>query len=122
MSGDTSTLLQREFGRAISAKEVAEFFHVDPRTVKKYAHELGGVYLLGRLTFFENRVRERIDALQNNQAREDALARLRQTKRATGPKAFRHKNRGPELGGGGSESCGCPARIDPYGIFGGMGK
>jgi len=51
-----------ELGKPLTAKDVARILGVDPRTVRKYAVELGGVLIAGRLRFFEKRIRSSIDA------------------------------------------------------------
>ncbi len=55
--------LQNELGTPLTAGQVAELFGVDRRTVRKYSALYGGVWVApGRLGFFENRIRDIIDA------------------------------------------------------------
>jgi hypothetical protein len=50
--------LQKELGAPLTATQVAKILGVDPRTVRKYPENLGGVWVAGCLRFFENRIRE----------------------------------------------------------------
>jgi hypothetical protein len=55
--------LEAELGRQLTAKDVALILGLDPRTVRKYAIRLGGVEVIpGRWAFFENRVKEALNA------------------------------------------------------------
>ena len=55
--------LQQEFGAPMTVSQVAELLGVDRRTIKKYPELYGGVWVApGRLRFFENRIREILDA------------------------------------------------------------
>ncbi len=46
--------LKKELGKNLSVKEVASFFQLDVRTVRKYYLELGGSKLGRNILFFEN--------------------------------------------------------------------
>lgn len=60
--------LEKKFGRCITDLELAKYFQIDVRTLRKYAAELGGVMILpGKYRFFENLLRERIKDAQFNQ-------------------------------------------------------
>ena len=55
--------LQQEFGAPMTVSQVAELLGVDRRTIQKYPELYGGVRVApGRLRFFENRIREILDA------------------------------------------------------------
>ena len=74
--------LKEELGAALTPKEVAKLFGVDPRTVKKYADILGGVEVVpGRLRFFENQIRRFIHANGNLATRCSEVARRREDAR-----------------------------------------
>jgi len=63
--------LKEKFGRPIPASELAAFFGVDLRTLKKYAHLWGGIEVApGRLQFFEKLVEDRINAQLYQKTRE----------------------------------------------------
>jgi len=52
-----------DLGTLLSATEVASILGIDRRTVRKYPAFYGGVWVApGRLGFFENRIRDIIDA------------------------------------------------------------
>jgi len=59
------------YGKALRPAQVAKIFGLDPRTVRKYARELGGIEVFpGTWRFFEKLVKERIDyAIFDNEAR-----------------------------------------------------
>jgi hypothetical protein len=60
--------LELKYGRCITDTELAAYFRVDVRTIRKYAHALGGMMILpGKYRFFENLLRERIEYAQFNQ-------------------------------------------------------
>ena len=68
------TELQLKYGRMITPKELASFLRVDPRTVVKYAHRWGGIEISpGKYRFFENRIKEAIDAEYGDQERQTSL-------------------------------------------------
>ena len=55
--------LQQEYGAPMTVSQVAELLGVDRRTITKYPELYGGVWVApGRLRFFENRIREILDA------------------------------------------------------------
>ena len=50
------------YGKALKPAQVGKIFHLDPRTVRKYARDLGGVEVFpGTWRFFDKLVKERID-------------------------------------------------------------
>ena len=66
--------LESQFGRSIKPKELADFLGIDRRTVIKYADLWGGVQVSpGRYRFFENRIKEILNAWLDNETREKAL-------------------------------------------------
>jgi hypothetical protein len=63
----TSKDLEAEFGRCISDIELAKYINVDVRTLRKYAHWLGGVMVMpGKYRFFENLIKEKINHAELN--------------------------------------------------------
>ena len=54
--------LEKDLGKAMRAKEVAQYLGLDEKTVRQYHRELGGMRLGRRILFFERRI---IDAIQN---------------------------------------------------------
>ncbi|MCA1794253.1 MAG: helix-turn-helix domain-containing protein [Desulfobacteraceae bacterium] len=121
------TSLKDELGRTLTTKDVAALLGVDPRTVKRYASELGGVRIGPRLIlFFENSLRRLIDANKNEQERQDPVARSREDFRQNscnqmvwqrpGTKTGRHS-----LGSGTKkDSQGKADPADPHGLLDGL--
>ena len=73
---------ESKYGRSITPKELAEFLGLDSRTVIKYRGIWGGVEVApGIYRFFENRIREKIDAEQNSQERIVEIQRERHGQR-----------------------------------------
>jgi len=63
----TAKDLETEFGRCIPDNELAKYFGVDVRTVRKYAAGLGGVMVMpGKYRFFENLLKEKIKNAELN--------------------------------------------------------
>lgn len=57
--------LYEKYGDAITPDELGKYFQLDPRTIKKYAHNLGGVEVApGKWRFLTKKVMEVIDAEQ----------------------------------------------------------
>lgn len=54
--------IEKDLGRALSVKDVADYLNLDETTVRHYYHELGGIRLGRRYRFFERRI---INAIQN---------------------------------------------------------
>lgn len=90
--------LELELGRPMTTKQVAEYFGVDPRTVRKYRTELGGVYLLGQLTFFDKRIQECVYAMQNQETWERRMARRSDETRSAQTEDFLLESRRSRLG------------------------
>ena len=64
----TAKDLEAEYGRCISDKELARYFDIDVRTLRKYAAFLGGVMVMpGKYRFFEKRIKEKINNAEPNQ-------------------------------------------------------
>ena len=63
----TSQDLKSELGRCITDIELAKYFDVDVRTLRKYADWLGGVMVMpGKYRFFENLIKEKITNAEPN--------------------------------------------------------
>jgi hypothetical protein len=63
----TSQDLKSELGRCITDIELAKYFDVDVRTLRKYADWLGGVMVMpGKYRFFEKRIKEKINNAELN--------------------------------------------------------
>jgi uncharacterized protein YjcR len=70
--------LESIYGRSMKPKELAEFLGIDTRTVIKYADRWGGVEVCpGKYRFFENRIKEVLDAKFNNETRLETMERNR---------------------------------------------
>jgi hypothetical protein len=66
--------LEKEFGRVIRPIELAKFLDIDVRTVKKYYYMWGGVHVTPNdFRFFENLVKEAINANNHNETWEKAM-------------------------------------------------
>jgi hypothetical protein len=53
--------LDNKLGRALNAKDLSAYLGLDPKTIRKYYRELGGIRLGSRIVFFE---KEFINAIQ----------------------------------------------------------
>jgi hypothetical protein len=53
--------INNKLGRALNAKDLAAYLGLDPKTIRKYYRELGGIRLGSRIVFFE---KEFINAIQ----------------------------------------------------------
>jgi hypothetical protein len=70
----TSTELTEIYGRSIKPGELAKFLGIDRRTVVKYAQRWGGVEVSpGNLRFFENRIKEVLNAKLDKEAWKEPL-------------------------------------------------
>ena len=70
------------YGRSMTPKELAEFLGIDTRTVIKYADKWGGGEVCpGKYRFFENRIKEALDAKFNNETRLETMERIRHGKK-----------------------------------------
>lgn len=72
--------IEKNLGRALSVKDVADYLNLDETTVRHYYHELGGIRLGRRYRFFERRI---IDAIQNRNHMESPGEVEREQKRET---------------------------------------
>ena len=78
----TSTKLTEIYGRYIEPEELAKFLGIDRRTVVKYAPRWGGVEVSpGKWRFFENRVKEVLNAKLDKEAWKEPLPSERDGKR-----------------------------------------
>ena len=74
--------LESQYGRSMTPKELAKFLGIDTRTVIKYAYRWGGVEVCpGKYRFFENRIKEVLDAKFNNETRFETMERNRHGQR-----------------------------------------
>lgn len=96
--------LEKRFGRAVKHTALARYLGLDPRTVRKYADQWGGVQMGGQVLFFENKLEEVFSGLQNNKTWQSTVARLCEEERPQTTKDFRHPKRGCSLGGRTEES------------------
>lgn len=68
--------LESLYGRSMTPTELADFLGIDSRTVIKYADRWGGVEVCpGKYRFFENRIKEVLDAKFNNKTRRETVER-----------------------------------------------
>ncbi|MCM2285782.1 MAG: hypothetical protein NDI81_13430 [Desulfobacula sp.] len=56
--------MEKELGKSLKVKEVAEFLGVNEKTVRQYYKKLGGMRLGSRYIFFEGRV---LNAISNEE-------------------------------------------------------
>jgi len=74
--------LESIYGQSIRPEELAKFLGIDTRTVVKYADRWGGVEVCpGKYRFFENRIKEVLDAQFNNETRRETMERNRHGQR-----------------------------------------
>jgi len=115
--------IENIYGKAMTAKELAAFLKVDSRTLVKYAHKWGGVEVApGTWRFFENRIKEVIDANVHDEERFQKISRQRSgsgnttAKMVSGrqPEVGKSRNR---LGGGNQKSDRRGTRQDPHGLL-----
>lgn len=67
--------LEEKYGSVITPQELGGFLRLDHRTVIKYASHWGGVEVLpGKWRFFENLIKEKLDAKFDNKARQEAVS------------------------------------------------
>lgn len=63
----TTNDLEIALGKCITDLELAKYLKVDVRTLRKYAHGLGGVVVMpGKYRFFENKIKEIIKNAELN--------------------------------------------------------
>ncbi len=94
------TDLIKKTGRLMSTKEVALFFEINEKTVRKYAIELGGIRIGTRYKFYESEV---YSAIQKNrdQRRQDSdyLHRTSPTHQQEEGKKIQNEKGCPGVGG-----------------------
>ena len=71
-------MLEKELGKKLSTKEVAEYLGLDEKTVRLYYQKLGGMRLGRRYVFFEKEI---INAIQKRTKMESPSAERRKTDR-----------------------------------------
>ena len=112
--------LQSVFGRVVWDKTLAEYIGVDVRTLKKYAHLLGGLEISrGRFVFFENVLKEVLYAisLQKAERISKGLESLSNGKRYKESKMVQRRIE-EKLQGGSAVGRGDEEKTDdPYGIW-----
>ena len=105
-------MLEKELGKKLGTKEVAQYLGLDEKTVRSYYQELGGMRLGRRYVFFEKEV---INAIQKKTKMESPSAERRETDREN----IQHEE-GSQ--GGGSRDAEKArkrlAREDRHGLFG----
>jgi len=113
-------LLDKELGRKLSAKELAEYFCLDEDIIRKHFQSFGGIRPTGpngRILFFENLVisaMRRQYALEDNEARPHPLDGSCTEGRGDTTAAVRHESRGPKVGG---RRAGCRLVEDRHGVL-----
>ena len=113
--------LESLYGRSMTPKELAKFLGIDTRTVIKYADKWGGVEVCpGKYRFFENRIKEVLDAKFNNETRRETMERNRHgQRRKAGQTVFRcHKKDVSESGSmGKGNTKGTRKNTDRHGLL-----
>ena len=98
----TASVFETEYGRSITPKELGKFLGLDPRSLIKYADRWGGVEVFpGTWRFFENRVKEVLDAELDNCAREKEIPRHCDGKGRTKRQTVSRRQQGFDEGSGG---------------------
>ena len=112
--------LRQDFGDSLRASQVAAFFGVDRRTVQKYPERYGGVWVApGRLRFFENRIREILDANTIQDGSRGKVACCGENKRQAGENKGVRNRPGTKTGGnsvGNRDTQTASQSNDPYGL------
>ena len=117
---DTTTLIEA-YGKAITPKELAIFLDVDYRTVIKYADMWGGVEVSpGKLRFFENIIRRKINAQLNHEERKKEMeseyhGEWQKKRQAVSRRLNQNKTQRNNLGKGGKNKTG--KRTDRHGLL-----
>jgi len=121
--------LVAEFGRPIPDTVFAEYLGVNIRTMRKHAHQWGGVEIIpGRYAFFEGQVRKVIEnAKPVLEKRKTAMARCRDGQRpafpAVVPRRFKGQRTSSRSVGGGrkdtTQKAGSKRPDDPLGFLDG---
>jgi hypothetical protein len=113
-----------DLGQPITPKDLADCLGVDPRTVKKYYRRWGGIEVSpGCVRFFENRIKEVLNAEFNAQTRQETLCRncmgrrrARSYKMVSGCVAKVNAS-GHRVGKSGAQKAEEAIKDDPHGIF-----
>jgi len=116
--------LEEHFGTALTPKELAEFLKLDVRTVRKYHEDWDGIEIFpGKLMFFTNKVKERLDAKSSKKNSEGeksvCLERQCDGQRSESTPVFRrrlkkNKTRSRKVGRG--NKAGTGEVYDPFGL------
>ena len=131
--GEKHQPLFAELGKALTATELAKILGVDPRTIRRHYQRWGGVWVAPNvLRFFDNRVREAINANSDYAPRRTPLARTNMERRQGSCMQVVRVQQGraaqSDLVGRGSAkgtgSQGCCGIHDPHGLLvrSGMGN
>ena len=104
--------LNESLGKTLSAQEVADYLHVDIKTVRKYYRELGGLRLGRHYKFFEKEI---YNAIQNWKEMESPSAE----RRNEDGENIQHTKGGNRLGNNNAEKTRKRLdRDDRHGLFG----
>lgn len=104
-------MLEKELGKKLSTKEVAEYLGLDEKTVRLYYQKLGGMRLGRRYVFFEKEI---INAIQKRTKMESPSSEGRKTDREN----IQHEKRGCRLGSRNEEKTRRRmGREDRHGLF-----
>lgn len=118
------TDIEAEYGRCLTASELAQFLHLDRRTVIKYALRWGGVEVApGTWRFFENKIMEAFNAEHNSEKRNFPVQSKRDSSRADTTKTVLGREQKvisgrSDLGKRNKKRDGEEAIPDKFGIFG----
>ena len=117
--------LENAYGCAVTPQELGKLLKLDRRTVIKYAARWGGVEVApGTWRFFENRIKEGMNAEQAFEERAIEIQRKHYGSRAYDAEIVpkrkqKFASRGLGLGKRSKKRTGDEAIPDPYGIFSG---
>ena len=105
-------MLEKELGKKMGTKEVAQYLGLDEKTVRSYYRKLGGMRLGRRYVFFEKEI---INAIQKRTKMESPGAERRDTDREN----IQHEKGGNCLGSQDeAKTRERLAREDRHGLFG----
>jgi len=91
--GNIVEILKKQLGQALNTKEVSEYLGLDPKTVRKYYRELGGIRLGRHYRFFEKEI---CNAIQKQEWNE--MDCPSEKGRGTTEQSLSHEERGSGLG------------------------
>jgi hypothetical protein len=113
--------LGQVLGKAYKPQDLGRLLNLDPRTVIKYAHIWGGVEVLpGTVRFFENLVKEKLNADKGNKTwQKEVLSRSDGERPAISEAVSRHKQGVDEISRsvGKKRARSAKKLTDPHGIF-----